>query len=361
MNMKIIEKSVWIKYVVCLLSFMALLLSCNSAPESGKIHRWKMQASVPESTSHYQGFMLPFIDALKTRSNGRMLLEPFPAGAIVAAQDLLVATAEGVVECALGTASYDTGIIPESYVACNLPYAWTDAEQPADFWYHDGEAWEILEKAYKAKNVKLVALLNPADPLTFLTMFPANRVSDFKGKLIRSAGGWAPLVDGTGASQVNLAISDVHQALERHVVDGVFMGISGLSDFKWDDIVQYVMMPPPLITGGGGNVIVHLDAFNELPADLQKIFVDTAREVANTDFIAYTKALTEKTIVEAEKKGVTFITLPQPEVAVMQNAALGMWEDIETINVNTARQIALLKEYLDAEGITYPGKQSEAR
>lgn len=340
-----------------LVILLCLLASCGSNPDAEKIYRWKIQACVPESTSLYQGFLMPFVETLGARSGGRLQLAPFPAGSIVASSELLVATAEGVVECAMGATSYDTGLIPESYAACNLPYAWTDTDQPADFWYNTEEAWSILDRAYRAKNVKLVALLNPDDPLTFMTMFPVNRVSDFKGRLIRAAGGWSVLVDATGASQVNLGISDVYQGLERSVIEGVFMALSGLSDFKWNEIVKYVMMPPPLVTGGGTNVIVNLDAFNELPPELQKMFVETARETVRTYLIPFTERQGEKIRAESEAKGVVFITLPPSEVAAMRSAALEMWKNIEAINANTARQVELMRAYLDARGIEYPGRE----
>ena len=124
---------------------------------------------------------------------------------------------------------------------------------------------------------------------------------------------------------------------------------------KWNEVVKYVMMPAVLTTGGA-DVIANLDAFNELTPELQKIFVDTAREMETTHLIPFTGNQTEKTIEDAKAKGVKFITLPESELAIMRKAALGMWKDIDAINANTARQMELMREYLDAKGVEYPGK-----
>jgi len=343
-----------------MLSFITVtIMSCSSKPSPSKVYKWKMHACVPESATLYQGYLLPFIEELKKRSNGQLQITPYPASAIVAPSELLIATAEGVVECAMGSTAYDTGLIPEAYAATNLPYGWADTNQPTDFWYKNDEAWGILDRAYQAKNIKLIALLNPDEPLTFFTMFPVNGISDFKGKLIRAAGNWSSFVSNTGASQVTMSISEVYEGLEKGVIDGVFMAISGLSDYKWDEIVRYVMMPPVLSSGGGTNIIVNMDAFKSLTPELQKIFIDTAREMETTHMIPFTRDESAKTIEGAKAKGVKFITLPETEIALMREVALGMWKDIEAINPETARQVKLIKNYLDDKGTDYPGKESK--
>lgn len=349
------KRSVFLGALISAISFLVLCMSCGSGADTEKIYRWKMHTYVPESVSLYQGYMLPLIEELKKRTDGRLEITPYPVNAIVAPSDLLIATAEGVIECAMATPGYDTGIIPEAHIAQGLPYAWGDIRQPSDFWSSNQEAWAVLDNAYSAKNVKLAALLSPDDPLVFLTMFPVNRVSDFKGKLIRSSGSWSSLVSNTGASQVSMGISDIYQALEKGVIDGTFMTLSGLSDFKWDEIIKYVMMPP-VLAGGSASVIVNLDAFNELTPELQKIFIDTTREMNLSHMIPYTGGLKNQTIAAAEEKGVAFITLPETEVAVMRTAALAMWEEVEAINPNTALLLKLLREYLDGKGVDYPGR-----
>ena len=333
----------------------ALFLSCGSDSRVDKIYKWKMHTYVPESVNLYQDYMLPFIEEIEKRTNSRLQITPYPVNSIVAPSELLTATAEGVIECAMSTPAYDTGLIPESYIASGLPYVWTDISEPTDFFYNNREAWDIMDKAYAAKDVKLIAVLTPNDPLSFLTMFPVNKVSDFKGKLVRSPGSWSSLVSGTGASQVNMPLSDVYESLEKGVIDGVFMSISGLSDFKWNEVVKYVMMPTVLVSGGA-DVIVNQKAFNELQPDLQKIFVDTAREMNLTHMIPRTGARNDQTIADAKANGVEFVKLSPDEIAIMYKAGLGMWQEIGAINANTARQLKLIKAYLDAKDANYPGK-----
>jgi len=350
-----VKRSVFIGTVVSLLSFLVLFISCGPGDDAGKIYKWKMHTYVPESVSLYQGYMLPLIAELEKRSGGRLVITPYPVNAIVAPSDLLTATAEGVVECAMATPGYDTGIIPEAYAAQGLPYAWGDIHQPSEFWYSNEAAWSILDSAYSAKNVKLAALLSPDDPLVFLTMFPVNQISDFKGKLIRSAGSWSSLVSNTGASQVSMGMSDIYQALEKGVIDGTFTALSGLSDFKWDEVIRYVMMPP-VVAGGSASIIVNRDAFDELTPDLQKIFIDTTREMNLSHMIPYTGGLKEQSIAAAKEKGVEFITLSESQAAIMRTAAMDMWEKVGAINPNTAMQLKLLREYLDGKGVEYPGR-----
>lgn len=99
-----------------------------------------------------------------------------------------------------------------------------------------------------------------------------------------------------------------------------------------------------------------MDAFNELPPELQKIFIDTTREMNLSHMIPNTGSLKNQTIAAAKEKGVEFITLSESEVAIMRDAALGMWEEVETVNSNAAMLMKMLREYLDEKGVDYPGR-----
>lgn len=348
-------KRVIVNYLlISLLAVSTLMLS--TSPIFAKEYKWKMHTFVPEPTALYQGFMMPFIKEIDKRSKGQIKITPYPVGAIVAPTELLVATAEGVIECAMASPGYDTGTIPESYVPSIQALAWTKPIQLADFWYENEEAWDILDKAYKAKNVMIAALLTPDDPNTFFTMFPVNKVSDFKGKLIRSPGVWASLVGNTGASQVNISLGEIYQALEKGVIDGVFSALSIIGEFRWNEVIKCVVYPP-VMPSAVNDVIVNLDAFNSLSPELRKMFVETAREINSTHLIPYTRALAERVTTESKAKGVQFVTLSEAEAKKMHQAALGAWEKGNSINANTAQQMKLMCEYLDSKGIKYPKRK----
>lgn len=331
-----------------------LILFCCVNSTHAEVYNWRMHSFVPEAVSLYQGYMLPFIQEVEKRTNGRIKITPYPLNAIVAPTELLVSTAENVIQCAMASPSADTGIIPEAYSLINLPYSWESSEQAHEFWTTNSVAWDIVDKAYEAKNVKLAALLTPSDPQTFMTMFPVNGLSDFKGHRISSVGYWAMLVKNTGASPVIFrSMGEVYQSLEKGVIDGVFMATSPLSDFKWNEVVEYALWPP-FATGGTVDIIVNLDAFNSLTPDLQKIFIDTAREMNATHMIPYTRRISTKTIENAKLKGVEFIALSESEKEKFREASIGMWDFVENINGNTAFQMEQIKNYLDAKGIDYP-------
>ena len=330
-----------------------LLIGLYSSTVFAKVYKWKMQAFIPEPVLWYQGFMVPFLEEIKKRTDGQLVIEGYGAGSIVAPNQMLEAVSEGVLECALGTTGYDTGVIPEAYAPTNLPYGFEGIGQAEEFWKVGGEPWQILDKVYQQKNIKLITLLFAPDPSVFMTMFSINSAADFKGKKIRSSGQWATMVANTGASQVTMGLGEVYQSLERGVIDGTLMNFSGLTDFKWNEIVKCVSMPP-VISGGTADVRVNVDAFNELPAELQKIFVETVIDIGKNNLGPYVADYTAKVDAEAKAKGVEFITLPEEEIAHLRKASLSMWQRVEGLNANTARQIELMKKYLDEKGIEYP-------
>ena len=344
-----------VKVMVGLLVGLVFTLGVNSA--FAKTYQWKMHTFVPEPVILYKGYMIPFIKTIEKRSKGQIQITPYALGGIVGPRDLLMSTAENVIQLALSSPSFDIGAVPEANALSNLPFGFETAYQAHEFWTTNKVAGDIIDKAYSAKGIKFAAALQSADPQTFLTMFPVKEMSEFKGHLICGAGYWSILIKNVGASAVVLKnLGEVYQSLEKGVFDGIFMAHTALSDFKWNEVVKDVMTPA-LTFGGSLEVIVNKKAFDSLTPELQRILLETAREMNATHMIPATAMVADQAVEEAKVKGVQFNELSDSELNKFRVASTNVWEYIENVNQNTKTIIDQIKMTLDAKGIKYPGEK----
>ena len=317
---------------------------------------WKLQSFTVPASTMWEGFLVPFVDLVKQKSQGKFEIALQAPGAIVQPPEITKAVGQGVIPVGLTSPGYDGGFIPESYVLTGLPFSYTDALQQADFWYSykGGAAFKAAADAYNAKRVQPIALLILHDPMVIMTQFPVSAVSDFQGKKIRATGAHAEAIKALGARQVTLGLGDVYNALQTGVIDGHFMAISGLESYKWKEVTKYVIEPAWLYCSPS-LLEVNVDEWNKLPDDFKKIFQDTAREVVAKNLLPYSDKKNKEYVDSATKAGVKWITLSPAEAGKYRAGTLPLWQYAEKISPKTGEMVQLLKTYLKEKGVSFPG------
>jgi len=351
------------KTILC--CFITLLLvgivvintATTSAAEPEKVIKWKLQSFTASGSNIWNNYLEPFAAAVKERSQGRLEITLYAPGAIVPGFKVTSSVGSGIVEAGLTSPGYDGGTIPESYVLTGLPFAFADVLQQMDFWYSykGGAAFQIITEAYNQKGVVPLALLSFEDAMVIMTQFPVEQFADFKGKKIRCTGAHAGAVKELGAVPTQLSIMDVYTALQTGVIDGHFMALSGLEDFGWKDVVKYVVMPA-WMPNSPSLLEVNLNAWNNLPADLQKIVLDTAREVNIKNLIPGAEAKHASIENTINKAGIKIQTLSGDEAAKYEAATAVLWSEAAGKSPASAKLVGMLKDYLNEKGVNYPGK-----
>ena len=75
----------------------------NSASAAGDVIKWRVQSHWPAASSSYEASLQVLADRLKERTNGRLILQPYPSGALVPAKEVFNAVKRGMVQ--MGTIS----------------------------------------------------------------------------------------------------------------------------------------------------------------------------------------------------------------------------------------------------------------
>jgi len=135
-----------------------------------------------------------------------------------------------------------------------------------------------------------------------------------------------PFLQKIGASPTIIQVPDFYTGLERGVVDGVIDPVTNHVTNQLFQVCKYVIDPPLLRPASA--VIVNLDSWNKLPADLQALMTSVAREVINEYMNDFDKEVvtSRKTLAD---KGMKFTSFSDADkewfIKTVYDAS---WEDV---------------------------------
>jgi TRAP-type transport system periplasmic protein len=242
---------------------------------------------------------------VKTKTNGRVVIQAFPAGQLGGSRDMIDATANGVQQVVTeGAANFGAWLPTISIV--EAPYIWRDAAHlekvmngPIGDRYNEqlvkARGMRILGTTYygtrhittTSKEVK-----TPADLVGFKLRVPENDV--FKA-----------MAEAWGARPTPMNFGELYLALKQNVVDGQENPLPTIKSGKFDEVQKYLVLSAHIITP---RLVVVNEAFWQgLPANDRKIVGDSIKAgIAwqNEELIRQEKALVD----QFKAAGMTVIT-----------------------------------------------------
>lgn len=272
-----------------------------------------------------------WINAVVKASNGRIKFDEHWGGEPLPADQELVGTGKGVIDIINTVATYHSGEVGIADFTL-MPSAFKTPKDMFDLWYKT-DMGKIVEKIYRAKSN--VTVLYPfanyfgAEVLMMSKKArPIKTVADIKGMKLRGAGGATDeAVKLLGASPVTVVGSEIYNAVQAGTVDGVLLPSYGLQTYKLWEVCNQVIMPPvaPVCTN---MMYMNLDAFNKLPADLQKVLTDVAQDYSLFEQqVKYTDAVTQKILDTSTKDyKVQIYTFPAEEATKMYKQIDPSWD-----------------------------------
>ncbi|BAS27935.1 TRAP transporter substrate-binding protein [Limnochorda pilosa] len=179
----------------------------------------------------------------------------------------------GLFNVAAATGDYFVSDVPP-IEGLDLPALAPDIETARSI----AQAYEpVLDEAFQEyHNAKLLAIVPYPAQIVF-SKDRINGLADLKGKKVRASGrSTADFIQAVGGIAVNLAFSEVPQALERGVVDAAVTGsLSGYSA-GWGEVADYLY---PLPIGGWDFVVtaMRLEDWQRLGPDRQQALAQAVK------------------------------------------------------------------------------------
>lgn len=207
---------------------------------------------------------------VEKRTNGQVAIKTYPGGTLLGAKEMM----DGVIAGQADIGNLCMAYQPGRFVLTNLtslPVGFSDA--------HTGSLvlLDIYEK-YKPDEfaaVKVLAMFTTA-PSNIMSQVPVRSLSDLKGLSLRASGVPAQCLAAWGANPVGMPKSEYPEALQKGVIKGELSSLESLKDFKFAEILPYATITNTVVYPFA--VVMNMDKWNSLPADVQKVMDDLIRE-----------------------------------------------------------------------------------
>jgi TRAP-type mannitol/chloroaromatic compound transport system substrate-binding protein len=341
---------------------IGLIAGCSQAPDTTgakaadtKIYKWRLVTHQLPGTARYDTTILPFVEAVKAASGGRLIIEPYGAGVLFPVSETLDNVKNGVVEIAAIWSGYWAGKNPVFALAASIPA--DPINSFSEHYYKMDKLTPLISRVYEANGVKSLGGFDFGPSEILMSNKPLSKLSDFKGITIRTAGIGGEFYAAIGASTVSLAAPEIYQGLQLGTVDAAeFNDWVVNSEMGLNEVTKYVI-EPVLHTGPTDDktLIVNPKAWSELPDDLKAIVLSARDGAMATSARAYAaKSIASKNKYIAA--GTKILTLPAADVATARSVASELLKTYAKKNNDCAE---FIKTY--AEALRDLGYEKEAQ
>jgi TRAP-type transport system periplasmic protein len=144
------------------------------------------------------------------------------------------------------------------------------------------------------------------------------------GLKVRGTVSYHPMIKALGGSPVVMGGGDVYSALEKGVIDAAAWGLTGVLDFKWNEVAKFYARP------GFGQaslyIFMNLKSWQGLGADQQRLLQEEARKLEQTSVKRFDE-LAAAEEAEMKKRGMQETPFPAADAARLEELwAQGVWE-----------------------------------
>ncbi|MDZ4094157.1 MAG: TRAP transporter substrate-binding protein [Paracoccaceae bacterium] len=233
----------------------------------------KMQTSWGASNI-WQEFAQDYADRVEQMSGGRLKIDVLPAGAVVAAFQVIDAVHDGVIDAAHSVSAYWYGKNKAASLFGTGPVFGGSSTAMMSWFYEGGGAELYRELTQDIMGMNIYGFLGfPmfAQPLGWFKN-EVNTVGDLQGFKYRTVGLAADLMQSMGMSVAQLPGGEIVPAMERGVIDAFeFNNPSSDRDFGAQDVAKNYYLSSYHQAAEAFEFLFNKDTMDDLPPDLQAI------------------------------------------------------------------------------------------
>lgn len=340
-----VQKKLAVYASALMLGISSVLASAPAAAQ--QTWTWKVQSHWPRSSSSYTDSLLRLQRVLNERTNGRLKLQLYEAGALFKAKDTFNAVSRGILEMGTISPSYAQDKMTLAGIASGLPFAFRNVWEAA--YFHQILGFEQMLRD-EAAQYGVYWATDKVFPTEMVVRKPIRNWDDFTSLKIRSSGALQTFLTNAGAAASYIPGSELYSALDAGIVDGAHWGAAqGAFSMGLYEIAKFHVQPA-LNIAGTDVIIVSQKALDKLPEDMQKIVKDTLNEQfwIRTNEYQYKERVTlSKAIVD---QGVQVNRLPDDVQDRLVQTAQGMWDEEGKRSERARKALNMLKGYLSELG-----------
>lgn len=307
----------------------ATACSANSGPtvRSGSLPRltWRMATSWPASLDTIFGGARTVCDRVSAMTDGRFTIEPYAAGELVPALQVLDAVQGGSLECGHTASYYYIGKNPALAFATSVPFGLTASQQNA--WLYAGGGLEAMQKIYADFNIINFPAGNTGTQMGGWFKREVRSRSDLNGLKMRIPGLGGEVMSRLGVNVQVLPGGEIFLALDRGAIDAAeWVGPYDDRKLGLQNAAQFYYYPGWWEPGASLDILVNRRAWDSLPIEYQEILKTAAFE-ANTTMLAQYDTLNQKALQELIAGGTKLTAYPQEILQAAQQEAFALYEE----------------------------------
>ncbi len=314
----------------------------DMAHGADKTFNWKCQVHWPAASSSYKDSAEVLIKMIKERTNGRLLIELFPAEALLPSKEIFNGVKRGMIEIGVSAVAYYIDQVPLAAVASGLPLNFLNVWECA--YFHQWMGFEKMMRDACAVHGIYYAT-DKVYPTEMVSKKPIRTFEDFKGLKTRSSGILQKYLTSLGGAASYLPGGEVYPALASGVVDAAHWGaLQGADSMKFYDICKYHLRPA-LNIAATDTWLINQKSLDSLPEDIKKILISTLEEFfwRRTNQYEYLEEITVPKIKEQYK--VEVVELSPGDVKKMKQAAEILWDEVAKKSPDCAKAVEMLRGF----------------
>ena len=258
-----------------------------------------------------------FIKRVETESKGRVKFKVFHSGQLYDGYQELPAVSRGDVDMSNVSGTYASGAIP-ALNFFTLPFNFTDVDHMRRA--VDAGLLDLgIRKEMADKHNTVVLGVTAFDPYEFWAKRgPIVNATDIKGKVWATTGSAdARAIQLLGGSPTGMSSSELYLALDRGVIDGTPRPMITGTGRSLFDVAKHLSLATFAVDTS--ILVINKKKFDSLPADIQDIIRNAAKERDREQFERVT-AYMKEAVKQFEAKGVKVNRIAPAEIEKMRQA-----------------------------------------
>jgi TRAP-type transport system periplasmic protein len=296
--------SLWIA-IVFVVSFV---MSGPAIAQQGKII--ELRYGSPWGAEHpFSVVDKKWIDKIEKESKGKVKIKPYWNGVLFSGKD------GGIDE--LVSNVVDIGFIIPAYSKAGFTltkdmYFFTfGANQDTGRQIYKELRTKFPEIDAEYKAVKVLAYTSGINH-DLNTRKPIHKMADLRGMRILVTGSFAEVFKELGAEGVTAPMFEAYTMIQKGIMDGVWGSKEGLKSFRLAEVAKYYTTIGLYRTHNGSRAM-NMDVWNNLPADVKKVFEDNI-DWWGLEVDKHFEGAHQAGYEFGKQNGVEFITLPKEEL-----------------------------------------------
>ena len=254
-----------------------------------------------------------FVERVNRMSGGRIQMTNFDAEVLLGIGETFRGVGSGVADVAVTSSVYHRGIVPVGEYLWAVPFFPFTNLEFYEYVYQFMGIKELWREAYAEHGVMHLTYECSDEWGSMVSTRPIQKYSDFEGMKVRAFGIWADWLVHNGASIVTVPGGEIYTAIQTKLLDAAAFGApDAWAGMKLYEVCDHYINPS-VVPYDVCEIIMNLETFNEMPADLQEVMLSAAR-VHNLDIAALTIPTDAKGRTELAKGGMKTTIMPDEEL-----------------------------------------------